>query len=282
MKKTLPWVGLAAVLLAACGSPTSGNAPAAATDTAPPPPAVSETSTPAPSNAELDSAAAATQETSGDATPTATDGSLERIAALPESAQLPGGRWKSGVNYRPIVPSQPTSVEPGQVEVLEVLWLGCPHCYALEPYIEAWEKTKPDYIKYVPVPVMWGAVHRLHAKLFYTLLAVGRPDLVQKAFDEIHKKGNYLVANNVPQSERMVLDFAKANGVSEEDFMREYNGFGVATRLQRAEEITRRYRVEGVPVVYINGKYMTDVGMAGGQKELIDLINDLAASEKRR
>lgn len=279
MNKALPWVALSAVLLAACGSskPEGGAAAVEA-----PPAAATDQPQQAPTQAELDKAATATQESSGDKPVDASDASLERLAALPENAQLPGGRWKAGVNYRPIVPSQPTSAEPGQVEVLEVFWLGCGHCYALEPYIESWKKTKADYIKFTMVPVMWGPAHRAHGRLYYALEALGRTDLVPKAFDEIHKKGNMLIANDEAQSQRMGAAFAKANGVSEADFNREYNGFSVNTKLQRAEEITRRYRVEGVPVVFINGKYMTDVGMAGGQKELIELINDLSAFEKRR
>ncbi len=281
MKKALPWVGLAALMLAACGSqkPETAAAPEAPAAPAVEAPAAQ---TPAPSQAELDQAATATQESSGETAQNASDASLERLAAMPENAQLPAGRWKSGVNYRPLVPSQPTSAEPGQVEVIEMFWLGCGHCYALEPFVESWKKSKPDYIKFNMVPVMWGPVHRTHGRLYYTLEALNRLDLVPKAFDEIHKKGNMLVSNDAAQSQRMGVAFAKANGISEDDFNREYNGFGVNTKLQRAEEITRRYRVEAVPVVYINGKYVTDVGMAGGQKELIDLINDLTAFEKRR
>jgi hypothetical protein len=36
-----------------------------------------------------------------------------------------------------------------------------------------------------------------------------------------------------------------------------------------------------VPLVIINGKYVSDVGMAGGQAKLVSLIDDLATSEKR-
>ena len=35
-------------------------------------------------------------------------------------------------------------------------------------------------------------------------------------------------------------------------------------------------------MIIVNGKYTTDVSMAGGQVKLIELINDLAASEKSR
>lgn len=282
MKKALPWVGLAALMLAACGSGAPESSAPVADATPAPATEAPAADAPAPSQAEIDQAATATQESSGDSAEDTGDASLERLAAMPENAQLPGGRWKSGVHYRPLVPAQPTNADPGEVEVIEVFWLGCGHCYALEPFVESWKKSKPDYVKFSQVPVMWGPAHRAHGRLFYTLEALGRGDLVPKAFDEIHKRGNMLVANDDAQSQRLGLAFARANGISEADFNREYSGFAVNTRLQRAEELTRRYRVEGVPVVFINGKYQTDVGMAGGQKQLMDLINDLAAFEKRR
>ena len=69
------------------------------------------------------------------------------------------------------------------------------------------------------------------------------------------------------------------NGVSADDFARAYNSFSVNSELQRAEELTQRYRVETVPFIVINGKYTTDVGKAGGEAKLIQLIDDLAAAE---
>jgi thiol:disulfide interchange protein DsbA len=263
--------------LAGCGARDSGpsTAPPAATapaDTAPVPGSTSGA-------ADLKQAAAATQESAG-SEESAGDASLERIAAMPESAQLPGGRWKAGTHYRPIVPAQGTNAEPGQVEVLEILWLGCPHCYEMQPYIDGWKNRKPAYVKFAQEHVMWGPAHRAHAKLFYTLEVLGKDALVSKAFDEIHRHGNVLVAADDAKTRQMQLDFAKVNGISEADFLREYNSFAVSTRLQRAEELTRRYRVESVPTVIINGKYQTDVAMAGGHEQLIQLINDLAAAEK--
>jgi protein dithiol oxidoreductase (disulfide-forming) len=267
--------------LAACGSHDGGpqsaaTPPPAATSAAPPP-----ASDAAPVTTEqLKKAATAAQESAGEETDPG-DASLERLTAMPESAQLPGGRWKVGQHYRPVVPAQATSVEPGQVEVLEFFWLGCPHCYALQPYVESWNKSKPAYVKFVGEHVMWGPTHRSHARLYYTLQVLGKADtLVPKAFEEIHRNGNFLVAADDAQSQRMQLAFAKANGISESDFTREYNGFAVNARLQRAEELTRRYKIETVPFFIINGKYQTDVAMAGGQEQLIQLINDLTAAEK--
>src|SRR3569833_433434 len=137
--------------------------------------------------------AAAAQETAGDTgdddhtPPDRGDVTLERLAALPADAQLPAGKWKPGTNYDVLTPAQPTNAPPGKDEVVEVFWLGCPHCYALEPYIQAWLRNKPAYIDFVRVPVMWGPGHRAHARLFYTLVALNRPDLVTKAFDTIQQ-----------------------------------------------------------------------------------------------
>ncbi|MEO6080160.1 MAG: thiol:disulfide interchange protein DsbA/DsbL [Steroidobacteraceae bacterium] len=277
MKKLLLLAAMSG-LLAACGAKNSGTSTTPAVDgtakPATPAPAA------APTNAELN---AATQESAG-GEESAGDASLERMTALPQNAQLPGGRWKAGTHYIPVVPAQNTSAEPGQVEVMEVMWLGCEHCADLEPTIDSWAKQKPAYVKFVQEPVMWDDVKRAHAKLVATLQVLGRGDLIPKAFDEIHVRKNILISRTLNPAETQALQttFAKANGIPEADFKREYAGFAVSTRLQRAEEITRRYRVETVPVIFINGKYQTDVSMAGGKQQLMQLITDLAAFEKGR
>jgi protein dithiol oxidoreductase (disulfide-forming) len=209
------------------------------------------------------------------------DAGLERLAQLPADQALPASHWKPGLNYDPLVPSQPTSVGPGKVEVVEVFWLGCPHCAALEPYIQSWLKNKPAYIEFVRVPVMWGPVHRAHAKLFYTLMALNRPDLLQKGFDAIQQQHEMLAAPNEDDTLKAQLAFATANGVPADKFTAAYNSFSVATNLQRAEGLTQRYHVEGVPLIVIDGKYTTDVAKAGSQSNLIQIIDDLAASERR-
>ena len=212
------------------------------------------------------------------------DASLERLTGLPESAQLPAGRWKAGVNYQPVVPAQATSATPGQVEVLEVFWYGCSHCYALDPVLERWRQTKPAYVKFVRVPVIWDqGPHRAHARLFYTLEALGKLDALHTlVFDTVQKGGNFLVDSDEAKTFRLQLAFAKSQGIAEADFTREYNGFYVGSALQRADDLTRRYSVDTVPRIVVNGKYQTDVGMAGSPEQLIQLINDLAAAEKKR
>jgi thiol:disulfide interchange protein DsbA len=276
MKKLL-LMAAASMLLAACGAKnsesTSTSEGGAAETPASPPPAASTAVDPDK----------ATQETSG-GEDSAGDASLARIVAMPDNVRLPTGKWKAGVHYQPVVPAQNTSAQPGQVEVLEFLWLGCNHCADLEPSIVAWEKQKPDYVKFVQEHVLWEPVHRSHARLLYTLQALNRGDLVPKAFEEIHRRNNILVSRNGNEADSLSIQtaFAKANGVSEADFKREYGGFTVSARMKRAQEINLRYRVDTVPVIFINGKYKTDVSMAGGKQQLMQLITDLTAVEQSR
>jgi thiol:disulfide interchange protein DsbA len=275
-------IALSLISITACGRNSAPSAtPAAPAKEASAPAKPAQTAEAAPQISESEQATAS-QETTSEATPVERgDASLERLAALPADQQLPGGKWKAGTNYVPLVPAQPTNVAPGKVEVVEVFWYACPHCNALEPFIQSWLKNKPGYVEFVRVPVMWGPVHRAHAKLFYMLRALKRPDLDARVFETIHGQGNMLVSNDEQATRKMQLDFLKANGVSVDDFNKAWDSFTVSTGLQRAEQLTERYKVQGVPLIVINGKYTTDPGMAGGPGQLLQLINDLAASEKQ-
>ena len=178
------------------------------------------------------------------------------------------------------MPAQPTSVAPGKVEVTEVFWLACPHCYALEPFIRAWLKSQARLCRVRACPGDVAAVHKSHAHLYYTLEALGRQDLVAKAFDTIAAHHEMLVGSSDEDTFKLQQRFATSNGVSADDFAKAYNSFSVelqpAARRPRSPSATTW---QGVPFVVVNGKYTTDIGMAGGDAKLIDLINDLTAAE---
>jgi len=193
--------------------------------------------------------------------------------------------WHEGVNYTRIVPAQPTAVPNGQVEVLEFFWYACPHCAAIDPLVESWKKTKPAYISFSRVHVMWNEGHRSLARLYYTLDSMGKLDQLHgEVFKEIHVNGNPLLAsdpNNASESERIQTAFATKHGISEGDFKKAYHSFAVETALQRADELVQRYRIDGVPTFVVNGKYVADVRSADGQERLLSLVGDLAAQEHK-
>ncbi len=193
--------------------------------------------------------------------------------------------WQEGVNYTRLVPAQPTAVPAGQVEVLEFFWYACPHCYAIDPLVESWRKTKPAYISFSRVHVTWTEGHRSLARLYYTLESLGKLDqLHSEIFKEIHVNGDPLVAtdaNDVAASERLQAAFVKKFGISEDEFKKAYHSFSVETALQRADQLVQRYRIDGVPTFVVNGKYIADVRTAGTPERLISMVDDLAAQEHK-
>jgi thiol:disulfide interchange protein DsbA len=203
-------------------------------------------------------------------------------AAAPAAS---GTAWQEGVNYTRLVPAQPTSAAAGQVEVLEFFWYGCPHCYALDPLVESWRKTKPAFIAFSRVPVTWSEGHRSTARLYYTLESMGKLDqLHTDVFKEIHVNGDPLIGadpNDGAGAERVQTAFVEKLGVPEDAFKKAYHSFAVETDLQRADQLEQRYRIEGVPTFVINGKFVADVRSAGGPERLIALVNDLAQQEHK-
>lgn len=266
----------AALLLALCAcsphrAPTpQPKAPASSSGPSPSTGAATQSGSSTQSTAQSGPGAQSASGSTGGASPS--KGPL----ALPESS-----RWKPGTNYDVISPAQPTTAPPDKVQVMEVFWLACPHCYHLEPYLRAWRKSKPDYVQFVRVPVMWGPVQQAHARLFYTLEALNRNDLVETAFKTIHRleteKGteSIMVGSSEANTMKMQEAFATRHGISAAAFDSTYNSFDVHTRLQQAEQITQTYEVDSVPTIIVDGRYRTNPEKAGGEKQLISLIDFL-------
>ncbi len=247
---------LSVLLLAACGGGSPSGTQGASADAT----AADETA-----NA---TAAAQTADTQADTADAAT------VAADSEPAPIPEDQFRMGVSYLRLTPTQPTSSSPDQVEVAEVFWYGCPHCFHFDPYVRKWLETKPDYVHFVRIPAVWNPLVRMHARMFYTAQELGKGDEMHEAFfNEIHVNGNML------DSEEKIAAFFGKYGVSEADFKNAWDSFAVNAKLQRANELARRYNIASVPSIVINGKYTTDGQMAGSYEQLIELVNQLAAAE---
>ena len=180
-----------------------------------------------------------------------------------------------GVNYKTLKPAQPTNVAPGKVEVVEVFWYACGHCYLLEPSLAAWErKGKAANVELVRLPATWNDMLKTHARVFYTIEILGKPQLHDEVFREMNVRGNRL------ETPEKIEAFFVARGVSKAEFQKAFSGFAVESKLARAVDLNRRYRITSTPTVIVNGRYVTDAGMAGSEDKLFEVINALAAREK--
>jgi protein dithiol oxidoreductase (disulfide-forming) len=265
------------VVMAGCGQnntpQTSTSAPTATAST----PATSATTRATEAAAPDATESNAVVETTTEATETGATTNSGPVLALrtANTKPAPVSPWKEGVNYTRLMPTQPTSAAPGQIEVMEFFWYACPHCNALDPYLQQWLKQgKPGYVSFVRVPVMWSQAHGLHARIYYTAQALGKLDALHgPIFDEFHKNQNPL------NSTDKISEFFVKHGVALADFQNAFTSQAVDASLKRAQELELRFKVESVPLVIVNGKYVTDVGKAGGHEQLIALINWLTQLE---
>ncbi len=157
----------------------------------------------------------------------------------------------------------------GKVEVTEFFWYGCPHCYSMEPEINAWLKKKPQDVVFKRVPAYnegWAPM----VSMYYTLEAMGLLDQYHmKVFEAIHK-------NNVNLNNKGKRDeWLKANGVDPAKFAEMEKSFTVSTRIQRSKQLTQGYKVDSVPRFFVNGKYFTSAEQAGGSEKIFLVIDQL-------
>jgi thiol:disulfide interchange protein DsbA len=196
---------------------------------------------------------------------------LLAASAAPAAAFEP----QQDVHYKLLTPAQPTNVAAGKVEVVEVFWYACGHCYLLEPKLEAWDrKGRPANAELIRLPATWNNSLKTHARLFYTMELLGKQNLNQDVWREINVKGNRL---DTPEA---IETFFTSRGVSKADFQKAFAGFSVDSKIMKAEDLNRRYKITSTPTVVVNGKYVTNVGMAGSEDRLFEVINALVAREK--
>ena len=180
----------------------------------------------------------------------------------------------AGEHYRVLDNPVRTASDNG-VEVAEVFWYGCPHCYNFKPLAEAWEAEAPDYINYVKLPAALGRSWEPHAYAFYALEAMGELDKVHDAlFDALAGERRPL---NTPEA---LADFVAGYGVNAEKFLENYNSFGVRARVQQAQAKIRGARITGTPTMLVDGKYVVSASMAGSHENTLKVVEYLAEKER--
>jgi protein dithiol oxidoreductase (disulfide-forming) len=158
---------------------------------------------------------------------------------------------KEGTQYRVIDPPQHTS-SPGQIEVIEFFSYGCPHCNEFYPLISAWAAKLPKDVAFKRVATGLGRTAWTNlAKTYYALESTG--DLARldgQIFHAIH------VENQPLFEEKAIGKWVAMHGVDLEKFVTAFESFGVNTKLSQAEKMVEDYKIDGVPSVAIDGKYL--------------------------
>jgi len=178
--------------------------------------------------------------------------------------------------YSLIRPAQPTPVEKGKVEVVEIFFYGCVHCYHYEPYLQKWLQHKPQNVVFHRMPVVFSKDQVPLAKAFYTAEKLGILDKMhEQLFDAIHKYNRNIFDDDA------IKAFFIEQGVSSDDFSRAYNSMEINIKVKQAEVLVRKYRLTSVPSVVINGKYLTGPSYAQSYDKLASVMNGLIAEESK-
>lgn len=177
-----------------------------------------------------------------------------------------------GVNYTVVGVE---SNEEGKIQVTEFFWYACPHCYAFEPYIKEWLKTKPEDVEFIRIPATFDRPNvRMHAKTFYALEQMGKPEI-----------GDAIMAAMHDQKQRMntqeAMDaFLTSQGIDLETYHQMMDSFVVNLKMQEAIKLAAKYDIKGVPAVVVDGQYKVEKANSWQHKlEIADyLVNEVRAS----
>jgi thiol:disulfide interchange protein DsbA len=164
---------------------------------------------------------------------------------------------QNGIDYRTLDKAQQTD-SGNKVEVTEFFWYSCPHCFAFEPSLAEWVKKQGDKIVFKRVPVAFRESFVPEQKLFYTLEAMGKVDeLHKKVFNAIHVDRQRL------DNDAAIVNFMVKQGVDKDKFLEVYNSFGVQAKARRATQLQTAYRIDGVPMVAVDGRFLTAPSIVG-------------------
>ena len=163
--------------------------------------------------------------------------------------------------------------QDGMVEVSEIFWYGCNHCYSFESTINNWDANKPDYVKFSKMPVTWSQIHQLHASLYHTIEALKLGKGAHTAvFTTIHKENNFLA------SQKSVVKFLSKLGVEEEKSKQYLNSFAVKQKVSRGIQVSKQLRITSVPMIIVDGKYM--IVSKPSRQEMLEVLDYVVELQK--
>ena len=183
-------------------------------------------------------------------------------------------QYRAGVHYE--ILDSPTPVrDPSKIEVTEVFWFGCNHCYALEPYIARWKKEIPTDVAFVKSPATWNEMLRTHARIYYTAKALGiEQQFVPAAFNTIQNEGRMLTGNTELEY------YFRGFDVNKEKYKAVSNSFGVRNAVEQADKKMKQWKVTGVPSLIVNGKYKVAASRAVRTDQLFEVVDFLVEKER--
>ena len=194
------------------------------------------------------------------------------LAGLPLAARAQG--VQEGRDYKRVEP--PLPVAEGKLEVVEFFGYWCPHCNAFEPALDAWAKKLPAAVTFRRIPVAFSPGQEPMQRLYYALEAMDQVEAMhRKVFAALHVDRKRL------NTESEILEWAKTAGVDATKLGDTMKSFAVATKLRQSKQLADGYRIEGVPTLGIQGRFMTSPSIAGTAERALAVADALIAQSRK-
>ena len=200
--------------------------------------------------------------------------SLAIFVASPLFAAEEAKTFEEGKQYQLITPAIRTA-NPDKIEVVEFFWYGCGHCYNFEPVIGQWKKSLGDDVDFKGSPAVWAPQMELHSKMYYTAEVLGVSDKMHLVLFQAMN-----VDKKRLQSESEIAEVFFANGVSEEDFTKAFNSFGVNSMVRQATSRAKAAKITGTPEMMVNGKYRISSRMGTSLSGMLEVAKFLIEKER--
>ena len=177
----------------------------------------------------------------------------------------------AGRDYTVLEPSRPAAAGE-RVEVIEFFYYGCPVCYEAQPHIARWLLAAGNSVELKRVPAVSTDAWATFARIFYALDSTGLlARLHWPVYDNHQFDGRRL------NEEKNLLDWLQSNGVDAARFKQALDSEEVTTRVETARKMLDTYNIRGVPTLIVDGRYVTSARLAGGVKEMMDVVEYLVA-----
>jgi len=182
-----------------------------------------------------------------------------------------------GTNFDKTAQAIPTD-NKNKIEVMELFWYGCIHCYQMDPLLNEWVKKLPKDVYFKRVPAIPRPEWAPMARAFYAMETLGVSEkLHTPIFDAVHKEKTLN-----PADEKAILEWVTLkSGLDRKKVEEAFNSFSMNASLNRAAQMFRAAGATGVPSLVIDGKYITSSTMAGGNNEALKLADDIIANIRK-
>jgi len=159
---------------------------------------------------------------------------------------------------------------PSKIEVTEIFWYGCIHCYHMDPILNTWVKKLPADVAFKRLPGLPNPSWAPMAKAFYAMEDLKLSDKLHTTlFDAVQKEKSL-----DPTNELAIIDWmTKKSGLDKVKVEAAFKSFSMNNKLNQAANFFRASGATGVPSFVVNGQFITSSTMAGGNEQALKTVD---------